>query len=658
MEALLHNTLVWVGQHPGWSYGLIFLVAMGESLAVIGMAIPGVILLMGAGALIAAGAIEFWPAFLAATLGAISGDGLSYALGRYFDERIRDTWPFSRFPRQLDQGVAFFDRYGGWSVALGRFVGPIRAIVPLVAGMMRLSPGRFYAANVASAIAQVLSYLVPGMLFGASLQLAAEVGLRLVVLGIALVVGLWLAAWIAHRLYRALAPHASALLQWMLRWADLHPSMGRVALALADPNHPDARTLTALAFLLMAAFLLVGGLTGLAMFGPGELTLNRFALDLGQSLHTPLGNQLMMGLNRLGDPLVVMPMVAVVFGYLRWRGRVRHASYWAAAAAFALVAAPLLGAALRVPRPELGLTLTLPWSFPSAPVLLASSVYGFFAISLARGLPAAARWAPYALATVLVTGVAGARIYLGAEWLTDVLASVGLGVVWISALGLAFRRHSRLDPRWAALGAIALATLTAGWGLRGWLDEGRDLARFTPFQPVETLTRAQWLTDGWRLLPNRREDLWRRHPQPLTLQFAGDPNDLKAALAPDGWKPAELLRWGNAPRLLTPSLALTELPVIPQVHDGHQESLALTRTDAQGTRWVLRLWPTPFRLAEGTPLYVGNVTRQRKAVVLDLIAVPVTDVDPADGAMPSLEGVQERLPGGSRLLRIPPQMVS
>lgn len=657
MEELLGHIFDWVSANPGWAYITVFLIAMGESLAIIGMAIPGVVSLMGAGALIAAGAIAFWPAFLSATAGAIVGDGLSYSLGRHFDQHIREIWPFSRYPDQLAGGVRFFDRYGGWSVAIGRFMGPSRAIIPLVAGMLRMPPRRFYVANISSAIAQTFAFFIPGMVFGASMKLAAEAGLRLAILGIALVIGLWLVGWIAHRLYRLLAPHASALLQGMLRWADLHPSMGPVAHALADPEHPDAKTLTALAFLLILAFLTLGGLTGVTLLGPGDLALNRFALDLGLSLHTPFGNRAMVGLAWLGDPRVILPMVAVVFGYLRWLGRLRHANYWLAAAGFVLIATPLLGTALRVPRPDLGLDLILPWSFPSGPVLLATSVYGFLAISLARDLPASLGWLPYTLATVLVAGVAGARVYLGAEWLTDILASLALGAVWVAALGLAFRRHSRRDPSWVALGGVALVSLAAALTLRAWTDGDRDLARYTPRLPVETLMQDQWLTGGWRQLPQRREDLRARYPQPLTLQLAGHPQELAATLADLGWQAADLLRWGNALRLLSPSLSLAELPVIPQVHDGNHESLVMTKTGPAGDRWVLRLWPSRYRLADGRALWVGNVTRQRREVVLDLIAFPATEPGALEDPWPGLQGVEDRLPTQSRLLRVTPDLL-
>lgn len=658
MEDLLRDLLAWVNQHPGWAYSTVFMVAMTESMAVIGIAVPGVVLLVGTGALIASGAIDFWPAFAAATGGAIAGDGLSYSLGRHFNQHIREIWPFSRYPGQLQWGVAFFDRFGGWSVAIGRFAGPGRAIIPLVAGMLHMPPRRFYAANIASAIAQTLVFFIPGMIFGASLKLAAEAAVRLVILALLLGFVLWLAMWGAHRLYRLLSPHASAWLQGVLHWADLHPAMGRVAHALADPGHPDARTLTGLAFLLILASFLVGAAGGLTLLGAPDLALNHSALDLGQSLHTPLGNRAMVALAQLGNPWTILPMVALVYGYLRWRGRTRHAHYWLAATAFPLVATPVLGALLRVPRPDLGLDLLLPWSFPSGGVLLAVSVYGFLAVSLARGLPERFRWVPYGLATLAATAAAAAGLYLGTEWLTDSIGSIALGLAWVAALGLAYRRHSRREPRSRALGAVALIGLALGLALHGWLAGDRDLERLTPAPRAQFMTRAQWLETGWARLPSRRADLSQRDRTPLTVQFAGDPATLAAALATAGWAPAELLDWGNAVRLLSPSLPLAELPTIPQVHDGHHEGLVLIREGGESRREVLRLWSTPWRLEDATPLWVGNLSTQHKATLFGLVAFPATD--PAGFAAPprlevAADGLASRQPPGARVLLIEPR---
>ncbi|MGD8617175.1 MAG: DedA family protein, partial [Gammaproteobacteria bacterium] len=151
MSGLFEQVLSWVSLHPVWAGIIVFLVAMAESLAIVGVLVPGVAMMFGVGALISAGALEFWPTVAWAVAGAVLGDGLSFFLGRHFQDHLPGLWPFSRHPEMLQRGIDFFQRYGGKSVVFGRFVGPVRAVIPLVAGMLRMPPGRFLAANVASA---------------------------------------------------------------------------------------------------------------------------------------------------------------------------------------------------------------------------------------------------------------------------------------------------------------------------------------------------------------------------------------------------------------------------------------------------------------------------------------------------------------------------
>jgi hypothetical protein len=172
---------------------------------------------------------------------------------------------------------------------------------------------------------------------------------------------------------------------------------------------------------------------------------------------------------------------------------------------------------------------------------------------------------------------------------------------------------------------VALISLVASFTVHDWIDGSRDLTRLTPAERTETLTRADWHASGWQRLPSRRADISQRDRHPLTLQYAGDTRALAQALIAAGWAPADLLDWGNAVRLLSPSLPLAQLPVIPQVHDGHHEGLVLTRPRGGSEREVLRLWSTPFRLEDETPLWVGNLSRQQKAVHLNLIAFPATE---------------------------------
>lgn len=169
----LQPLLDWVAQNPNWAGAAVFLVSFSESMAIVGLLIPGVAMMFVAGALIAADALDFWPIFAWAVTGAVAGDGLSFWLGHHFKDRMRQVWPFNRHPEMLAQGEAFFQRYGGKSVAFGRFFGPVRAVIPLVAGMMAMPRSRFFTANILSALLWAPAYLLPGIVVGASLQLAA-----------------------------------------------------------------------------------------------------------------------------------------------------------------------------------------------------------------------------------------------------------------------------------------------------------------------------------------------------------------------------------------------------------------------------------------------------------------------------------------------------
>jgi undecaprenyl-diphosphatase len=156
-----------------------------------------------------------------------------------------------------------------------------------------------------------------------------------------------------------------------------------------------------------------------------------------------------------------------------------------------------------------------------------------------------------------------------------------------------------------------------------WLRHDSDLAMHRPPPTPIAATHAEWHSRLWQSLPHWREDIWQRENQPLDIQYAGTLDDLNTALASRGWEHAKPLDWGTALSLFSPELPLQELPVPPQVHAGRHEASALVKRLPEGGRLVLRLWRTPYRL-DGAPLWIGNVTAQRKDLVLNLLAIPAT----------------------------------
>ncbi len=163
MEHYVHELVGFIRQHAEWTGPIIFLVAFGESFAFISLIVPGTAIMIAAGTLVPQGAVPVIPLLIGGIAGATLGDGISYWLGLRFGHLIPGMWPFRSRPELLASGHRFFERHGGKSVFIGRFFGPVRAVIPLIAGMMEMQPKRFWLANVLSALIWAPLLLVPGM---------------------------------------------------------------------------------------------------------------------------------------------------------------------------------------------------------------------------------------------------------------------------------------------------------------------------------------------------------------------------------------------------------------------------------------------------------------------------------------------------------------
>ena len=152
LEAYAHQIVEFVRANQAWAAPIVFVLAFGESLAFISLLLPAWAALIGMGALIAAGEINFWPIWIAAAIGAALGDWLSYWIGQKLEHTVQQIWPLSRHPELIPKGEAFVKRWGALAIVIGRFFGPLRASVPLVAGIFQMPFWRFQIANFASAL--------------------------------------------------------------------------------------------------------------------------------------------------------------------------------------------------------------------------------------------------------------------------------------------------------------------------------------------------------------------------------------------------------------------------------------------------------------------------------------------------------------------------
>lgn len=161
-EDIVRSVIDFVREHQAWAAPIVFLLAFGESLAFLSLMVPGWAALVGIGALMGAGGIPFWPVWVAGALGAALGDWVSYWIGFRFKDEVVRMWPLSRYPEMLLGAERFVRSWGVPSIFIGRFFGPLRAFVPLAAGIFEMPYWHFQLANFTSAFVWAAVVLAPG----------------------------------------------------------------------------------------------------------------------------------------------------------------------------------------------------------------------------------------------------------------------------------------------------------------------------------------------------------------------------------------------------------------------------------------------------------------------------------------------------------------
>ena len=151
LEAYGQQIIDFVREHKTWAAPIVFALAFGESLAFISLLIPAWAALVGIGALIGSSGLNFWPIWVAGAIGAALGDWLSYWVGGKLGPPVAQVWPLSRHPDLIPKGERFVTKWGVLGIFIGRFFGPLRASVPLVAGIFKMPYWRFQFANFTSA---------------------------------------------------------------------------------------------------------------------------------------------------------------------------------------------------------------------------------------------------------------------------------------------------------------------------------------------------------------------------------------------------------------------------------------------------------------------------------------------------------------------------
>lgn len=534
--AYVQPVIEWLRAHPEWAAIIVFFISFLESLAVIGSIVPGSVMMTMVGILAGTGVIELKSSLIAAILGAIAGDGGSYFLGYYFSERLAQLWPFSRYPSWLSYGKSYFERHGGKSVFLGRFVGPLRSLIPAIAGMMKMKHLHFFIANVFSAIGWSMLYLGPGILVGAaSATLSAEITTRLFLVIIGLLLGLWLFGVgikkIGARLRNVFGHFLHTLWSHGKKIKILRPLLNMLT-PLNETHH--AQTF----FLLLSCIVLsMVSLLLLQDIFHEPLCLN---LDLPiyfflQSIRTPAFDAFFTTMLLLISPASIFAIVFTQIGYSIVTQQTRLAQYWLSLCLFTLIMLFSFNHYFIHHHSELLNISQGKLLIPVHHLGFATAILSFFMLTAPRScsplIQKTLRWS----LSLLIIFASIALLYLGENWFSSVFDAVSMALS-LSLLHWLFYR--RIDENPPTQFTVGLASLSYGFTSICiiFLSFHHTLNDHKPNNTQYMLTHEAWWEQDKPILPMYSSNRLGRPDGLFNIQYLGSIQHLEHALSVSGWR--------------------------------------------------------------------------------------------------------------------------
>lgn len=565
--------------------------------------------------------------FLAATLGAILGDAVSYELGRKGNAPV-ERWSFLK--RQLEKGKPFFEKHKGKSIFLGRFIGWLRPIVPFLAGLVQMRRPHFYLVNAISAVAWAISYLGLGYIFGAAWKLAflwaTRAGLVLFIIVALAIIFAWFWRWAVrngHKAYSVVVSINQSIYSalkenpYIQTWAKKHDSALTFIRKRVSIQSFFGLPLTLLGLAFITSVIMLSGivedyLTGdpLALSDPRIANL-LYAFRNSKLLH------FFYAITLFAEAEIIIGAV-FIFTALFWyyRKRVYILTLWVTIAGSQAVT--ILGKfVFHRSRPEgvIPAILEDSYSFPSGHATSAMAFYGFLAYFYIRIHPSwRVKMGALFGALTVISAIDLSRMYLGVHYLSDVLAGNMVGLTTL-LFAISITEWLRWNKKTASATSavpsevwviIIPMLVTAHLTLFStpWKEAARSI------QPIKINNSDVLNLFEKNRLPRYTETLIGTAQEPLNLILIGKEECVLDVFRQAQWEKAEKVSFSSTLKFLKMAIKndpYSRASITPSFYNSFPHDIGLqkaTDTNSVRARHHARLWKINYETSSGV-IFVG-----------------------------------------------------
>lgn len=602
----------WLKIHTNWALFITFIISFSESLAIIGSIVPGSITMTAIGILAGSGIMRVDLTYLSAVLGAIAGDSLSYLLGFFYSDQLVKVWPLKKYPQWLVYGKNYFSRHGGKSVLIGRFIGPLRSLIPVIAGMMHMDHWRFLVANIVSAAGWAFLYVTPGIIIGAaSSELSPESATELFVFILILVGTVWLLGtgvrWILSRLAKIL--RSSMHNSWKILLS--LPKSGFL-FAYFTPTKETDYSNTAFTFINLL-FAIIGFYLTLMLIENNniQLSINEPAYLFLQSLHTIKLDIIAIIITHFISSITLLSLTALIGWAVIYKRDLRTLLYWVSLNLSCVSSALIFNYLFMVLPPNA--TTYFYWTsvFPNMQLLVGVAQFSALICFFNKKNKDKLSYILITILLILILAVSLSLLYLGDNWLLDIIGTLFLSLSIFLVHWLFYRRHFLLsvDTEWIKL-ILSCIMLSSCLSIAINFNKIKAIKQVIPAHFITS--EADWLSQRNLALPVYRANRVGKLVSLFNFQYVGDLKKLELSLIKYGWKIKNESFIRSLLERISDRRLTNENPLLSQLYLNRTPALIMTyRPKVQPglPMQTLRVWQSNVHIMHyDSPIWIGTIS--------------------------------------------------